>query len=303
MGLDHPDDAGVFQLASGQALVQTVDFFTPVVDDPYDWGRVAAANAISDVYAMGGEPVTALQIVAWPRQGLSLDLLADVQRGGAEILAEAGCALIGGHSVDDPEPKYGLAVTGLVDPDRILTKGGAQPGDLLVLTKPLGTGVISTAIKRDAASLEQIAAATDTMVRLNRDAAVAAVAHDVLAATDVTGFGLLGHLMEMVEASGIKAVVDHRRVPLLPGVVELAAAGLVPAGSRRNLTAVEPVTDFRSIDSVYRIVLADAQTSGGLVMAVPPSSAAGLLDALDRAGSLAAAVIGEITEGAGIVVE
>ena len=302
IGLDQPDDAGVFQLASGEALVQTIDFFTPVVDDPYDWGRVAAANALSDVYAMGGEPITAMQIVAWPRQGLSLDLLGDVQRGGADILAEAGCVLIGGHSVDDSEPKYGLAVTGLVDPDRILTKGGARPGDQLVLTKPLGTGVISTAIKRDAASPLQITAATDTMVRLNRDAARLAVTHGVQSATDVTGFGLLGHLNEMATASSVKAIVDHRSVPFLPGVADLAAEGLVPAGSTRNLAAVEPVTDFGTVEPVFRVLLADAQTSGGLLMAVPPARVAELIEALGEAGSLAAAVVGEISAGEGITV-
>lgn len=300
VGLVHPDDAGVFRLASGEALVQTVDFFTPVVDDPYDWGRIAAANALSDVYAMGGQPVTAMQIIAWPREGLSMDLLADVQRGGAEILAEAGCALIGGHSVDDAEPKYGLSVTGVVDPDRMLIKGAARPGDHLVLTKPLGTGVISTAIKRNRAAPVQIAAAIETMTTLNRNASRVAVDHGVRAATDITGFGLLGHLKEVVEASSVKAVVDHRRVPLLAGALDLAAAGCVPGGTDRNLVAVESVTDFGTIDSVYRVILSDAQTSGGLLIAVSPSVSSDLISALDEAGTLTAAMIGEIVEGSGI---
>lgn len=300
VGLEHPDDAGVFRLADGQALVQTVDFFTPVVDDPYDWGRIAAANALSDVYAMGGRPITALQIVAWPREGLSLDLLSDVQRGGAGVLAQAGCVLIGGHSVDDAEPKYGLAVTGLVDPDHLLIKGAARPGDQLVLTKPLGTGIVSTAIKRGAASPEQISAATETMVHLNREASEAALAHGVEAATDITGFGLLGHLHEMVEASAVGVRIDHRRVPLLPGVVELAEAGHVAGGTRRNLEALEATTDFGSVEPVHRIVLADAQTSGGLLIAVPPDRAGDLVNAL--AAAPAAALIGEIVEGSGIIV-
>ncbi len=300
VGLDRPDDAGVYRLADGTALVQTVDFFTPVVDDPFDWGRIAAANALSDVYAMGGVPLTALSIVGWPREELSLELLGDVQRGGASVLAEAGCTLIGGHSIDDREPKYGLAVTGTVDPDVMMTNHAARVGDRIVLTKPLGTGLISTAIKRGVATAEQIEAAVEVMTALNRSAAEAAVACGVRAATDVTGFGLLGHLAEMLEASQVGATLDHRRVPLLPGIGDLAAAGVVPGGTRRNLAAAGHVTRFGDLDEVDQIVLADAQTSGGLLLAVAQDRCNDLVAALEEAGTSAAAVIGEVVDGTGI---
>ena len=301
VGLDTADDAGVYRLTSGHALVQTVDFFTPIVDDPFDWGRIAAANALSDVYAMGGTPVTALSIVGWPRDELPLDLLARVQAGGAAILAEAGCTLVGGHSIDDREPKYGLAVTGLVDPDAMMTNGGARPGDRLVLTKPLGTGIISTAIKRDLAAEEQVAAATITMTALNRASALAAVEAGVRSATDVTGFGLLGHLGEMIEASAVGARLDHRWVPLLPGIEELAEAGVVPGGTGRNLTAAEVFTRFAdTVPETHRTILADAQTSGGLLLAVDADRCDGLVAELGEAGAPAAEVVGEVVAGSGI---
>lgn len=303
IGLDEPDDGAVYQLASGEALVQTVDFFTPIVDDPFDWGRIAAANALSDVYAMGGTPLTALSIVGWPRDELPLDLLADVQRGSAEVLVEAECTLIGGHSIDDREPKFGLAVTGIVDPERMMTNQAARPGDRLVLTKPLGTGLISTAIKRDQATPEQIEAAVLVMTTLNRAAADAAGTIGVQAATDVTGFGLLGHLGEMVAASGVGARIDHRWVPLLPGVEELAEGGVVPGGTGRNLASVGEFTRFGDLAEPLRTVLADAQTSGGLLFAVDPDRCDDLIAALGEAGTPAAAVIGEIVDGEGIEVE
>ena len=303
VGLDTADDAGIYRLASGHALVQTVDFFTPIVDDPFDWGRIAAANALSDVYAMGGTPVTALSIVGWPRDELSLDLLARVQAGGAAILAEAECTLVGGHSIDDREPKYGLAVTGLVDPEAMMTNGGARPGDRLVLTKPLGTGIISTAIKRDLAGAEQIEAATISMTTLNRVPARAAVEAGVRSATDVTGFGLLGHLGEMIQASAVGARIDHRWVPLLPGIEELAEAGVVPGGTGRNLTAAEAFTRFAdTVPETHRTILADAQTSGGLLIAVGVDRCDELLSALGEAGTPAAEVIGEVVAGSGIEV-
>ena len=302
VGLDQPDDAGVYQLADGTTLVQTVDFFTPIVDDPFDWGHIAAANALSDVYAMGGTPLTALSIVGWPRDDLSLDLLADVQRGGATALAEAECTLIGGHSIDDREPKYGLAVTGIVNPDAMMTNRAARVGDRLVLTKPLGTGLISTAIKRDRATSEQIEAAVEIMTTLNRVAAEVAVASGVRTATDVTGFGLLGHLAEIVTASAVGARIDHRWVPLLPGVEDLAGEGVVPGGTTRNLASAADFTDFGDVDEVHRIVLADAQTSGGLLLAVGPERCDDLITALGEAGTPAAAVIGEIVEQVGITV-
>ena len=302
VGLDQPDDAGVYRLASGIALVQTVDFFTPVVDDPFDWGRIAAANALSDVYAMGGAPLTALSIVGWPRDELPLDLLAEVQRGGATVLGDAGCTLVGGHSIDDREPKYGLAVTGIVDPAAMMTNSAARVGDRLVLTKPLGTGIISTAIKRDRATQEQVEAAVEVMTTLNGAAAQAALASGVQAATDVTGFGLLGHLSEVVQASSVGARIDHRWVPLLPGVEELAAEGVVPGGTNRNLTSAAETTRFEGLGEVLQLVLADAQTSGGLLLAVGEDRCDDLIAALTDAGTPAASVIGEIVEGDGIIV-
>ena len=302
VGLDQPDDAGVYQLPSGPALVQTLDFFTPIVDDAFDWGRIAAANALSDVYAMGGTPLTALSIVGWPREDLPLDLLADVQRGSASVLAEAKCTLLGGHSIDDREPKFGLAVTGVVEPAAMMTSSGGVAGDRLVLTKPLGTGLIATAIKRDKASTEQIEAATAVMVALNRDAAVVAVEHGVRAATDVTGFGLLGHLQEVAAGSGLGAEIDHRSIPVLPGLAELAETGVVPGGSLRNLEAARAFTDFGDLPESQQVILADAQTSGGLLLAVAPDSADELVAALGEAGTQAAAVIGELVEGSGITV-
>ncbi len=302
VGLDQPDDGAVYQVAPGITLVQTVDFFTPIVDDPFDWGRIAAANALSDVYAMGGLPITALSIVGWPREELPLDMLAEVQRGAADILVEARCTLVGGHSIDDREPKFGLAVTGLVDPESMLTNRAANVGDRLVLTKPLGTGLISTAIKQDRATPEQIEAAVTVMTALNRAASEAAIAFGVRAATDVTGFGLLGHLGEMVAASGVGARVDHRWVPLLPGVEELAEQGVIPGGTGRNLASVKEYTRFGDLAEVHQVVLADAQTSGGLLLAVAAERCDDLVAALGEAGTPAAAVIGEIVEGEGIEV-
>jgi selenide,water dikinase len=295
VGLENLDDAAVYRISEDAALVQTVDFFTPIVDEAYDWGRIAAANALSDVYAMGGRPLTALQLVGWPRERLSLDLLGEVLEGGAAVLAEAGCTLVGGHSVDDPEPKYGFAVTGLVDPERMVTKAGARVGDRLVLTKPLGTGIVSTAIKQEKATPELRDEAVRLMTTLNEGAARAMLAVGVHAATDVTGFGLLGHLGEMVRASGVAAVVEADRVPVIEGVAELAAQDVYPGGSRRNLKASSRFTDFGSLDEPHRRVLADAQTSGGLLLAVPSDRAGHLMEWL---GGVAprAALIGEVTE-------
>jgi selenide,water dikinase len=285
VGIQGSDDAGVFRLTDDLALVQTVDFFTPIVDDAYDWGRIAAANALSDVYAMGGRPVTALQVVGWPRDVLPFDVLADVLEGGAEVLASAGCALAGGHTIDDPEPKYGLAVTGVVHPDDLITNAGARPGDVLVLTKPIGTGLISTAIKQERASDEQAAAATATMTHLNAGAAEAMRRVGVSAATDVTGFGLLGHLMEMIRASAVSAEVDAAAVPLLPGVEDLARAGVVPGGTRRNHDSFARTTDFGDLDGAMQFVLADAQTSGGLLIAVDAPLEKAFLQALLETGT------------------
>lgn len=277
-------------------MVQTVDYFTPVVDDPGDWGRIAAANALSDIYAMGGTPSTALQLIGWPRDTLPFDLLGEVILGGVAKLEEAGCLLIGGHSIDDPEPKYGFAVTGFVDPDRMTTNAGARPGDRLVLTKPIGTGIISTALKNGKAAPEVVAEAIEVMAELNAGAARAMAAIGVHAATDVTGFGLVGHLGEMLAASGTAAILEHGAVPIIDGVRELAEAGVVPGGTGRNLVAAERFTDFGDVDAADQLILADAQTSGGLLIAVAAPKTLELIEALTAEGTRAAAIVGEIVE-------
>jgi selenide,water dikinase len=265
---DTRDDAAVYRLPDGTGLVQTLDFFTPIVDDPFDWGRIAAANALSDVYAMGGSPRLALNIVAWPIQELSTDLLAEVLRGGAKVASEAGVAVLGGHSIHDPEPKYGMAVTGFVDLDKLVRNSTAGPGAELFLTKPLGIGIITTAIKRQKATAEQVQRAVETMTGLNAAAAQVMVDVGVEAATDVTGYGLLGHLHEMVVASGVGAEIDASVVPFLPGTLQLAESGVVPSGTRSNLAFVDPHVDWGDVTEPERLALADAQTSGGLLLAV-----------------------------------
>jgi selenide,water dikinase len=296
VGVATSDDAGVYRIAPDRALVQTVDFFTPIVDDAYDWGRIAAANALSDVYAMGGQPVTALQLVAWPRETISFDILGDVLRGGLDVMASAGTTIVGGHSIDDQEPKYGFAVTGFVHPDEITTNAAARAGDKLVLTKPLGMGVAATALKRQVASGALAEQAVDVMVTLNAGAGAAMTAAGVRCATDVTGFGLLGHLREMVDGSGVGAVIDSAAVPVLDTIADLVADGVYPGGSLRNLESVRPILDS-SVDDVMIKILADAQTSGGLLMAVPDEALDGLLRELEGQSPVAV-VIGEIVEGA-----
>jgi selenide,water dikinase len=292
------DDAAVYVLPGGQGLVQTVDFFTPIVDDPFDWGRIAAANAFSDVYAMGGTPALALNLVAWPVKELPLELLARVLEGGAEVARQAGVLILGGHSIHDPEPKYGMAVTGLVDPDRVVRNSTMRPGDRLVLTKPLGLGIITTAVKRKAAAPEQLDQAVATMTALNRAASEAMLEVGVSACTDVTGFGLLGHLHIALEGSAASAVIDASSVPLLEGTVDLAEAGMIPSGTRENHAFVADSVEWGELDETEQLVLADAQTSGGLLIAVPGDR----LDALERAlreRGVEAAVIGEVGAGAG----
>ena len=294
------DDAAVVRIADGRALVLTTDFFTPIVDDPETFGRIAAANALSDVYAMGGRPLWCLNLVGWPREKLPLDLLADMLRGGAEVVREAGAIIVGGHTIDDPEPKYGLVVVGEVDPDAMTTNAAARAGDWLVLTKPLGTGIIATALKNGAAPQEAVDAAVAVMTTLNAGAARAARASGVRAATDVTGFGLLGHLKAMLAASGAGARLWAGAVPLLPAVRELAAAGHVPGGTRRNLEAVAGITIFdEALEPLDRLVLADAQTSGGLLIAVRPGAGPGLLEGLRREGTPVAVRVGVVTGGPG----
>jgi selenide, water dikinase len=264
VGLDDGDDAAVVRIAGGQGLVLTTDFFTPVVDDAFDFGRIAAANALSDVYAMGGTPVVAVNLLGWPRDVLPAELAAEVLRGGLEVAHEAGCHVGGGHSIDDPEPKYGMAVTGLVDVDRVITNAAARAGEPLSLTKPLGVGVLNNRMKSTGEVSEEAIA---SMTTLNREASLAALAAGIRAGTDVTGFGLLGHLYKMARASGVTAVVDAAAVPYLAGAREALAAGFVSGGTRRNLDWVRPHADLSAVGEDEALLLADAQTSGGLLLA------------------------------------
>jgi selenide, water dikinase len=263
VGFESGDDAAVVKVAGDNAVVSTVDFFTPVVDDPFDWGRIAAANALSDVYAMGGRPVVAVNLLCWPRDVLPYDIAVEVLRGGAHVAAQAGCHVAGGHSVDDPQPKYGLAVTGLADPARLLRSDAGKPGMPLSLTKPLGLGVLNN---RHKATGEVYPEAIATMTRLNDEASAAALAAGIRCATDVTGFGLLGHVYKLARASGVTAVIDAAAVPFLEGAREAVRDGYVPGGTRRNLAWVTPVTDFGDTDEETRLLLADAQTSCGLLL-------------------------------------
>jgi selenide,water dikinase len=263
VGLDDGDDAAVVRIAAG-AIVATADFFTPVVDDPYDWGRIAAANALSDVYAMGGTPVVAVNLLGWPRDVLPFELAREVLRGGLDVAGQAGCHVAGGHSVDDPEPKYGMAVTGLADPDRLLRNDAAEAGLPLTLTKPLGIGVLNTRHKNTGEVFPQ---AIEAMTALNRDASVAALEHGAKAATDITGFGLLGHLHKLARASGVTAEIEAAAVPYLDGARDALAAGYVSGGTRRNLDWVRPHADLSAVGEEEALLLADAQTSGGLLVA------------------------------------
>ena len=264
VGLDDGDDAAVVRIEGGTALIATTDFFTPVVDDAYDWGRIAATNALSDVYAMGGRPVVAVNLLGWPRDVLPFELAAETLRGGLNVCNDAGCHLAGGHSVDDPEPKYGLAVTGIADPNRLLRNDAGRPGTPLSLTKPLGIGVLNSKHK---ATGERFPQAIEVMTTLNAEAATAALKAGVECATDVTGFGLLGHLHKLARASGVTAVVDSTAVPYLDGAREALAAGYVSGGTRRNLDWVGPHVDLSTVDEEAALLLADAQTSGGLLIA------------------------------------
>ncbi|MCW2671535.1 MAG: hypothetical protein JWP14_124 [Frankiales bacterium] len=262
VGLDDGDDAAVLRIDESTAVVATADFFTPVVDDAYDWGRIAAANALSDVYAMGGHPVLAVNLVGWPRDVLPMELLTEVLRGGLDVARAAGCHVAGGHSIDDPEPKYGMAVTGLVHPDRLLRNDAARPGLPLTLTKPLGIGVLNN---RHKATGEVFPHAVATMTQLNREASELALAAGARAATDITGFGLLGHLLKLVRASGVSAVIDSAAVPFLDGAREALRDGYVSGGTRRNLDWVRPHL-AAEVDEDELLLLADAQTSGGLLV-------------------------------------
>ena len=295
VGLGTVDDAGVYQISEDLALVQTVDFFTPIVDDPFDFGRIAAANALSDVYAMGGVPKTAMNLVAYPMKKLGREILRAVLAGGIEKLKEARTVLIGGHSIEDEEFKYGLSVTGFVHPEKIYTNRGMRPGDALVLTKPLGTGIINTAVKGGLASADTISRVTTLMAELNRTAAEVLRAFPISACTDVTGFGLLGHLAEMVYGSGLGVTLESRSIPVLPEALEFAAMGFVPAGAHRNRTFRQSMVQLGpGVGPVMRDVLFDPQTSGGLLVACPQKHALDLEHRLVDAGVEKATVIGRV---------
>ena len=293
VGIATGDDAGVYRLSDGLAIVNTVDFFTPILDDPFTYGQIAAANALSDVYAMGGVPKTALNLVCWPHSGLPSEMLRDILRGGAEKAREAGVVIVGGHSVGDEEVKYGMAVTGVIDPRRVVRNVGARAGDALLLTKPLGTGILMTTFKRDQLPADQYAAAVKSMAELNAASSRAMLKYDVHAATDVTGFGLAGHAIPMAEGSGVTLRFEESDLPLLPGVLEWCRAGKIPAGGRRNREYYGPRVKISDeiADEMAELVF-DPQTSGGLLIALPEADAFRLLADLQAEGNLEAEIIG-----------
>ena len=296
VGTETSDDAGVFRLRPDLAIVNTVDFFTPIVDDPYTFGQIAAANALSDVYAMGAEPMTALNIVGFPKGKLDLEVLGEILRGGAERARAAGAVVVGGHSIIDNELKYGMAVTGVVHPERVIRNVGVQAGDALILTKPLGTGIISTALKRRAASPASVRAAVASMTALNKQASAAMRRFPVHACSDITGYGLLGHTFEMASGSGVTVVLEARSMPLLPGARRLAGQGNLTGGCRRNRNYLKDkiAIDPGVKDDLVEIAL-DPQTSGGLLIALPNADATALLGDLRASGIAAAALVGRAT--------
>jgi selenide,water dikinase len=298
--LERADDAGVYKISDDLALIQTVDFFTPIVDDPYWFGQIAAANALSDVYAMGGEPKTAMNLVAFPLKEMDLSILRLILEGGIEKMKEAGVVLVGGHSVEDSELKYGLSVTGFVHPNRVLVKGGMRSGDRLILTKPLGTGVINTAIKADMAAPALIDRVTRLMAELNRDAACVMADFPVHACTDITGFGLLGHLAEMITGTELGIMLQAGDVPIMPEAIEFAGYGLLPAGAYKNKEFRQSMVSCdEAVDSLMVDLLFDPQTSGGLLIAIAKANADRLLDALLQKGISEARIIGDVMAGIG----
>ncbi len=298
MGLDRADDAGVYKITDDIAIIQTVDFFTPIVDDPYWFGQIAAANALSDVYAMGGVPKTAMNLVAFPIKDMDISVLRRIIQGGLDKMKEAGVVLVGGHSVEDKELKYGLSVTGFIHPDRVLTKNNLLAGDCLILTKPLGTGIINTAIKGGIASKKVIETVTYLMATLNKDAADIMSNYPVHACTDITGFGLLGHIAEMITGTGLSVILTGKAMPVIPEALEYAQMGLVPAGTYKNREFRESMLEIsESVDPVIQDILFDPQTSGGLLISVDRKSAFDLLDDLKKKGIKEAAMIGEINLG------
>lgn len=300
VGTATGDDAAVWRLTDDRALVVTADFITPVVDEARSWGRVAATNAVSDIYAMGARPLLALNLVAWNTAELSTELLGEVLTGAQDVATEGGFVIAGGHTVDDPEPKFGLAVVGEAHPDRLLTNSGFRPGDTLILSKALGIGAITTGIKRGQASAESINAALSSMSRLNDQAAAVALEAEATGATDVTGFGLLGHLGRAATESGLDVEIDVAAVPVLPGARELAVNGVVPGGSERNLAWVADRLDQGQCEDVDVMLLADAQTSGGLLFGIESGLVKGVVDELVASGHQAAA-IGSLTAGNGMI--
>jgi selenide,water dikinase len=296
VGHETSDDAGVYQLTDSIALIQTVDYFTPIVDDPYMFGQIAAANALSDVYAMGGEPKTVMNIVGFPIKKLGPEVLTEILRGAADKVKEAGALTVGGHSVDDQEPKFGLSVTGIVHPEKVWKNVGAVPGDVLVLTKPIGVGILTTGIKRGAVTPEQEQTVTETMALLNKTAAECLKKYHPHAVTDVTGFGLLGHGSEMARGSDVSFKISFSRVPILDGTIELAKEGVVPGGSKSNLSWLSNDIEYADIQPEEQLILCDAVTSGGLLVSLPEEEAHDYLDDLHENGLLRAAIIGKVTE-------
>lgn len=295
VGHETSDDAGVYKLTDEIALIQTIDYFTPVVDDPYMFGQIAAANALSDVYAMGGKPLTALNMVGYPVKKLGGEILSEILRGGADKVKEAGAVTVGGHSIDDQEPKYGLSVTGTVHPDKVWRNVGAKPGNVLVLTKPIGVGIITTGIKRGAVTPEQEKTVTETMAMLNKKAAEILSDFTPNAVTDVTGFGLLGHGSEMAGGSNVTLVIDFNKVPILDGTLQLSKDGVVPGGSKSNHKWLENDVDYQNIAPEEQMILCDAITSGGLLIAIDPVDAEKYVQAMKNAGQ-DSWIIGKVTE-------
>ncbi len=296
VGHETSDDAGVYQLTDSIALIQTVDYFTPVVDDPYMFGQIAAANSLSDVYAMGGEPKTVLNIVGYPIKKLGAEMLSEILRGAAEKVKEAGAITVGGHSIDDQEPKFGLSVTGIVHPEKVWKNVGAVPGDVLVLTKPIGVGILTTGIKRGAVSPEQEKKVTETMALLNKTAAEALKKYHPHAVTDVTGFGLLGHGSEMARGSSVSFEFDFSSVPFLEGSLELARAGIVPGGTKSNHSWLKDDIEYSGLSLEEQLVACDAITSGGLLVSMPAEEAELYVSDLHSVGLKEAAIVGKVTE-------
>jgi len=296
VGIDHHDDSAVYKLSDDIAMVQSLDFFTPIVDDPFTFGQITAANALSDIYAMGARPITALNIVGFPVDDMDNSILRDILRGGIDKLDESGTVLAGGHSIKDDELKYGLSVTGVVHPDKLISNKGAQPGDALILTKALGTGIVATALKQKIASPNQVDTMIEGMIQLNKYAAEVAVKHPISAMTDVTGYGLTGHLLEMLDASEVDAKIFSDQLPLLPGAQEWAAKKVVPGGLVTNRKFYKPRLAVGSkISRIMELIVVDPQTSGGLLMSVPQASANTLLQELQANGVAQARIIGEIS--------